>query len=657
MASQTSASNIQIVPLDFDRVRADLKRYLQAQTEFKDYNFEGSALSLLLDILAYDAYYHGWYTNFAVNEVFLQTAQLRSSVVAAARQVGYIPRSTTGSTAEVNITIGNIDPLEGVVTLPKYSKFVSTISGETFTFYTLDDIVVYPRTFENSVIPPYKQITLQGVKLREGTLLTQSYTIDSTLYSDTGTKLRVFNQNVDTSTISVTINPTSSNDTAFVYSKATSAVTINPTSNVYFLFETSTGDYEIQFGDNQLGRNLNIGQRVNIQYLNSKGPASTGASTFTYVGNALGAVSQTSNVSIVLNNVNIPAYGGADRESLDSIKRLAPNIYQTQGRIVTPDDARTILLSEVNGIESLTLWGGEDNDPPVYGKMFVCMKPYNGNAFGPTQKQNIINTILRPKALPTLSFEAVDPDYIYLVVNSEIRYSPAATSLSVRELQQQIINAIDAYAVQNLGQFGSYFRYSQLSKVIDTAEVGIQSNMSTILLEKKLRVTPGAIGYVVRFANPLFQPSLVSQIGGSNNTYVTVTSKVEGQTFSHIDEFGINQRFCWLQNEGTAIHVYKSDVNNVITKVKSNVGQLNFDDGTIIFTNFTPRRISSSLINELRIQAIPLNSDVIPNRNQLILLPIQNVRLTFVDDLLSRRNTTVGRSSAPLQSGFSSFGV
>lgn len=645
-----TTSNIQIVPLDFDTIRADLKRYLQAQTEFQDYNFEGSSLSLLLDILAYDAYYHGWYTNFAVNEVFLQTAQVRNSVVAAAKQVGYIPRSVTGSTAEVDVTVNDVEPEEGTLLLPKYASFQSNVSGTVFTFYTLNDALIYPNGNTN--------VTFTGVQLREGTLLTQTYDITSTNYSDTGTVLRVLNQNVDTTTISVTVTPPSS-PIAYLYTRATSAVAVNATSNVYFLFETTAGDYEIQFGDGRLGRNLNIGQQVIITYLDSRGSASSGANTFVYTGNALGTVSQTSNVSTTLSNVNIPSYGGAPRESIESIKRLAPNIYQTQGRIVTPDDARVILLSEVTGIDSLTIWGGEDNDPPTYGKMFVCLKPINAERFGPTQKAQIIKNVLRPKASPTLSFETVDPDYIYLVTDSEVRYTSASTALSIQELQQTVSTAIQNYATQYLGQFGSYFRYSQLSRIIDTAEISIQSNMSTVLLEKKFRVNAGVANYTLNFANPLFASGTTVGIGGYANAagVISVSSKIGTQTFSHIDEFGFVQKFCWVENEGTALHVYKTDANNTSITIKSNVGSVDFAAGVVTFTNFSPRAITTNLINELRIRAIPLNSDVAPNRSQIILLPSGNIKITMVEDLLNRRNTTTGRSNFVGQLGFGSFGA
>lgn len=644
MPSIPSTSNIQIVPLDFDRVRGDLKRYLQAQSEFRDYNFEGSALSLFLDVLSYDAYYHGWYANFVVNEVFLQTAQIRNSVVAAAKQVGYIPRSVTASTAEVDVTIGSVNASESIITFPKYTEITSNVAGEEFTFYTLEDTVVYPNGNTS--------VTLRGIELREGTLLTQTYTITSQNFSNTGTTLRVFNQNVDTTTLSVAVRPTVGNTQSYVYVQATSSVTVNSTSNVYFLFETNEGDYEIQFGDSRLGRNLTIGNQVIIQYLDSRGAAAAGANTFTYAGNSLGAISNTANISIALSNINIPAYGGASRESIESIKRLAPNIYQAQGRVVTPDDARAILLSEVSGIDSLSIWGGEDNDPPAYGKMFISLKPVNAERFGPTQKQNIINKVLRPKALPILSFQAVDPDYIYLVVNSEVRYSPALTALSLAELQETILTAIDTYATLNLGQFGSYFRYSQLSRVIDAAEISVQSNMSSILLEKELRIEPGTTSYTVKFANPLFQSVGTSQFGeGSANNVVSITSKIGTQTFTHVDESGIKRKLCWTQNIGNQMDIYRADANNVIQAVKYNVGQVDFDAGTVTFSNFAPQNISTNLISELKLRAIPLNSDVQPNRNQIILLPVENISLSIVSDLLNRRNTTVGRTSVGSQVG------
>ena len=643
-----STPDIQLVPLDFDLIRDELKRFLKDRSEFQDYNFEGSALSLLVDVLAYDAYYHGWYTNFAVNEVFLQTAQIRNSVVSAAKQVGYIPRSVTGSRAEVDVTIGGVSAGEGSLLLAKYTKFRSNAAGTLFDFYTMDDTLVYPHA--NTTI------TMKGVELREGTLLTQVYDVTQDTWTSSGTTLRVLNQNVDTTTLNVLISPTTDSEITYEYTRATSAATVNSTSNVYFLFETNTGDYEIQFGDGRVGRNLSIGQQVTARYLVSRGATSTGANNFTFLGGGLGTVSNTSNVTIVLSNVNIPAHGGAARESIESIKRLAPNIYQTQGRVVTPDDARAVLLSEVSGIDSLTVWGGEDNIPPKYGKMFICLKPVDAERFGPTQKNTIIKQVLRPKSSPILSFEAVDPDYIYLVTDSEVRYTQAHTALSIQELQTTVRNAIDNYRRTQLGQFGAYFRYSQLSSAIDDAHVSLVSNMTALLLEKRLPIVAGSSSYTVKFSNPLFYPLQLSRLGGtSTGNTIAVSSKVEGQLFSHVDESGLTQKYCWIQNDGADVHVYKTSTNSTPLLVKSDVGTVNFDTGTISFTNFTPKAITTNLISELKIRAIPFNSDIAPTRDQIILLPPENIVITMVNDLLNRQNTTAGRTSGQLGSG--SLGV
>lgn len=687
-----STSDIQIVPLDFDSIRADLRRFLSTQSEFRDYNFEGSALSLLLDILSYDAYYHGWYTNFAVNETFLQTAQLRNSVVAAARQVGYVPRSIAGSVAEVDITIDTIAPNEGSFIFPKYTPFTTTVSGNTFTFYTINDETIASRGNTTA--------TLSAIPLYEGTLVTQTYTITTQNYSNTGTILSLLNQNTDTRTVSVSVKPDINSSISYPYIPATSAVGISGTSNVFFLFETNRGDYEIQFGDGRLGRNLSLGQQVTIRYLVSRGSASIGANAFSYAGDAVGTINPTNNVTASLSNINIPAYGGAPRESIESIKRNAPNIYRTQNRVVTPEDAKALLLADISGIDSVAVWGGEINDPPTYGKLFICAKPINALRFGPTQKSRFAREILRPRSSPILSFEFVDPDYIYLVSNSLVRYNASLTAFSQRELQQQIITKILDYSLLQLGQFGSFFRYSQFLSLIDNAEISIQSSTTDLILEKRITITAGQTSYTVKYSNPIYRESIMASpslyadiideetrritaaiqdiglvnisdlparqayaeqiiraaIERSTNTAqkfapVSVTSKVGAQLFTHPNESGFREEYCWIQNEGDVIHVYKTDADSVIRKVKSNVGTVNFDTGNVHLTNFSPSKITTSLENELKLHAVPLNMDVAPVRDQIILLPRENINVSVIEDSQTPTNTITGRNRVGIRTG------
>lgn len=630
--------DIQIVPLDFDAIRSDLRRFMQSQDLLKDYNFEGAALTMLIDVLAYDAYYHGWYTNFAVNESFLQTAQVRNSVVAAARQLGYVPQSVSGSVAIVDVTVSGVSPNEGTITIPRFSPFSTTVAGNTYTFYSITDATQFVNAQSN--------VVFSGLNIYEGTLLRETFVVNSTPIG--GVTINLLNQNVDTRTVRVGVRPSVGSNVSYEYVRATTSVAVNSTSNVYFLFEANDGTYELQFGDGRLGRALSVGQQIDVAYLNSRGAASIGANTFTYAGSTIGSVNPVlpSSVVTVLNNINLPAYGGAARESIEQIKKNAPDIYQTQGRIVTPHDARAILLSEVGGIDSLAAWGGEDNDPPTYGKLFLSLKPVNAERFGVTQKERMVRDILRPKASPILTFELIDPDYVYLVTDTTVRYTPSLTALSVEDVRLAVVRAISDYAQTNLGQFGSFFRYSHLSSAIDDAEVSIESNLTTVLLEKRLITNAATSSYTVRFSNPIYNPAQSNNFGSdlSLSSVLSVSSKINTQQFSHQDESGLLRRNCWIQNDGNRIHVYTTEAGGGLRKVKSNVGLVDFERGTIQFTNFTPKNITTNLINELRIRVLPAHADVAPNRQQIILLPTENIRVTVIEDLLNRHTTTFSRT-------------
>lgn len=623
-------SEIQIVPLDFDTIRADLKRFLQSQTLLQDYNYEGSAISTILDVLAYDAYYHGWYTNFAINEVFLQTAQIRNSVVAAARQLGYVPRSISSATAIVDVTLNGVDTTEVTVELPRYTKFSSTTGNQTLTFYTIDD--AEQETFAANTV------TFIGTELYEGIKLTQTFTVASGDIQASGVKLTLPNETIDTRTITISVKPDANSTTSFIYDRATSAVVVGPTTNVYFLFENNDGTYDIQFGDGRLGRNLTVGQQVVADYLISGGTRGNGANTFSFADTVGNLVVNTTGVTVatVLNNINVPAYGGDVRESIDSIKKNAPAIYQVQGRIVTPEDARTVLLTEYSGIESVSIWGGEDNDPPVYGKMFIALKPFNGDKFGDTQKNSILDHVLRPKSLPILGYEFVDPDYIYVAVDVEAKYTPALTSRNTSELAALISNAIVGYGQITVGQFGSIFRYSQVSKLIDSAEQSIQSNITAIKMEKRFRVVATTGSYTLEFSNPVFEATDANQL-------VTVTSRVGTQRFSHADTTGFVYSGCFIENHANVINVYRDDPATGKTLVKSDVGTVNFATGTVSLTHFYPTNITTNFIGEVRVQAIPNTTDIIARRSQIVRIPAESVSVRVLPDLLDRRGTTAGR--------------
>lgn len=624
-------SEIQIVPLDFDAIRTDLKRFLQSQSTLKDYNFEGSALATLIDVLAYDAYYHGWYTNFAVNEVFLQTAQIRNSVVSAARQVGYIPRSVSSAVAEVDVTVSGLAADEGVVNLPRYTPFTTTTTAGSLTFYT-----VTPATL--TATSTATAVTFSNVELYEGVKIKEVISITSSNYSTAGTRITIPANNLDTRTLTVAVYPDGQSTTATIYARASSAVPVTSTSTVYFLFENNDGNYEIQFGDNRIGKNLAIGQRVEIEYLSSRGADGNGAGTFDFAGTLSSIVGTVTGVTVsaVLSNTNLPAAGGDDRESLESIKKNAPNMYQIQGRIVTASDARTVLLSEYSGIDSLSVWGGEDNNPPVYGKIFFALKPVNGERFGPVQKNTMRDKILRPKSPPTLNYEFIDPDYLYVMVDSEIRYAPSLTSLSTTELVELVKQSIQNYTQTTLGQFGSVFRYSQLSRVIDNAEQSIQSNVTSITMEKRVKIQTGQRSYQLNFSNPIFESTAATPS-------VVVTSRAKSQLFSYIDQSGIVQTECYVENQGAQLHVYRDGIGEPKIIVRRDIGVINFDTGVVELQDFVPRNITNNFENEFTLQAIPRVSDLRAQRAQIILVPVNNISLRVIPDLLDQSTAAYGR--------------
>lgn len=636
-------SEIQLVPLDFDTIRAELKRYLQNQSVLQDYNFEGSALSTLIDVLAYDAYYHGWYTNFAINEVFLHTAQIRNSVVAAARQLGYTPRSVSSSVAFVDVVVSGLQPTEGSVTLDRYTPISTTIQGNTYTFYTVDAYT----------LPTYgtSSITFPSVELYEGIKLQQSTVLTASDIANSGVTLVISDPNVDTQTITVSVKSSPTSLLTIEYPRATSAVTVGPSSNVYFLFERNDGKYEIQFGDGQLGKNLTVGQQVIIDYLVSRGTEGNGADTFVYNGNPLGAISGTTNITVTLSNPNVPSVGGAPRETIESIKKTAPEIYQAQGRIVTPADARAILLNEYNGIDSLSIWGGEDNDPPEYGKMFVALKPVNADKFGLLQKEVINNKILRPKSLPTLMYEFVDPDYVYIIINSEVRYSSAFTSLRPVQLSNIIRAAILEYASDELGRFGAFFRYSQLSKTIDDADPSIRSNITNIQIEKRFVANTSLGSYVLDFNNEIFN---TAQLATQENSLVVVSSKITNQRFSHLSVDGAIKSNCYIENRGEILNIYRDEVevNNGETAIvqrliKPNVGHVTFNTGRVLISNFKPVRVTTSTFNEIKLRAIPAKGDLEPSRYQIIRIAEDTITLRILEDSVSQTRTLTGRPILP----------
>ena len=439
-------SKLQIAELDFDTIKNNLKDYFNSQAEFTDHDFGGSAVSVLLDILSYNTYYNAYYLNMLASESFLDSAQLRDSVVAKASMLGYTPQSATGSKANVSITVTPGDS-PASITIDKNTQFTSTVNGTSYVFCTANSATITP------VDGVY---TASGVTLTQGIPLTFRYTANT---ANTEQKFLLPNANTDTDTLTVTVQESATDTNTSVYTKATDITTVNSTSNVYFLSESSEGQFKVEFGDGVIGRKPVTGNIVLLAALVTEGDEVNGANTFS----ASGTVGGYSTVSVAVTNA---ASGGSDKENLESIKFNAPKNFETQNRAVTTDDYKKIVEGNVSGLDSVSVWGGQDNATPAFGKVFVSAKPTGATSLS-TAQIGEIKSAVSSFNMVSITPEVVDPDIIDLIFSVTVKYDSRKTTLSSGAVAEAVIDTIQTYKTNNLLKFGSIFRYSTLTTNID----------------------------------------------------------------------------------------------------------------------------------------------------------------------------------------------
>jgi len=390
-------SGLQITNLDFDSIKSSLKSFLQQQDTLKDYNYDASALSVLLDLLSYNTQYNAYYLNMIANELFLDSAVQRNSIVSHAKLLNYTPRSAVAPKATVQVRVNQVTT--GSLTLPKFTPFLSeSVDGVNYTFVSTDAQTV--NVTANTAI-------FNDVTIAQGTTSSFSFVYDAA--SNPGQIFEIPDANVDTATLTVSVQVSSSNASSEVYTLATDFIKLTPSSKVYFLQEGMNGNYQIYFGDNILGKKLINNNVINVTYITTDGSISSGANSFVLMS-SVGGFSNT-----IVNSVTA-ASAGADRETVDSIKFTAPKAYLAQGRAVTKEDYVYLIQNNSTNlpIESVSVWGGEENDPPVYGQLFCAIKPSGGFLLTPTQKERLIEEVIRPISMLTVTPQIVDPDYNYV---------------------------------------------------------------------------------------------------------------------------------------------------------------------------------------------------------------------------------------------------
>ena len=511
----SSNTNIQVADLDFNSIKTNFTTYLQSQDTFKDYNFQGSALSTLLDVLAYNTQYNAYYLNMVANEMFLDSALQRSSVVSQAKLLNYTPKSAIAPQAIINFTANGV--IDTAFTLPRFTNFLSeSVAGVNYNFVNTDSVTVNVHS---------GTATLNNLVLKQGVPSTFTYTVNST--TNPTYTFEIPDANIDTTTIQVIVQQSSSNSSFDIYQPASDFLALTPTSLVYFLQEGLNGNYQIYFGDGILGKQLADNNIVNISYLSTKGIASVGANNFVLMDSIPTLTTHT--ITPVA-----PAANGGSKESIDSIKYQAPKSYSAQNRAVSKEDYITIIQQNNLGVsfDAVNVWGGEQNDPVVYGQVFIALKPKGAYSLTNTQKQRLISDVIKPISVLTVEPTIVDPDYTYIQSTINLVYDPKKTSLTANGISSAVKSAIGTFATTNLNTFNSTFSVSDLILAIKNASQSIVTNEVNIQLQKKFYPNlSNSTNYTFNFNVPIKKGTFLSGISSSPSIKYTTSTGTYNDVF------------------------------------------------------------------------------------------------------------------------------
>lgn len=600
-------NRIVVTDLDFDEIKTNLKTYMQGQKQFSDYDFEGSGLSILLDVLAYNTHYNALYTNLAVNEAFIDSASKRSSVVSKAKELGYTPKSATCSTAVVNLTIE--DPGTSPApfySIPRYAPFITNINNVTYTFVTVDSHIV-------PLNPATNSYTLSNVTIKQGTPVTNQFIVGE------DPSFVIPNANIDTTTLIVQVQNNLQTSTIDTFVLAQTIVDVDGNSEVYFLTELDDNFYRIEFGNGIIGKQLGVGSVVTVTYLICDNDAPNGARSFSFSGAIPSSPGSASYVTIVT-----PAYGGSFPETVESIKWNAPRAFTSQNRCVTLEDYKTIISSRFSQIESISVWGGEDNVPPSYGDIFISIKPIGRSTLSDGDKTLILTDILRDRRVVTMHPKFVDPQYINVDLDVTFYYDSLRTPKSMTDIASLIQNTIIQYNSRFLNKFDGMIRFSQLQRFIDDSEQSITHSIITLKLRRPfVPVYNRSVDYIIDLGNPIYNSGVPEQsiLTTGFNVLNTVEQCYIEDSPTPGTEIGTLKMFYYTGN----VKVYVRDV-----------GSVDYSTGYIKIQNII---ITSSEDNVIDLIIKPQSNDVVSVRNQIVNISAPSLKIAGVSNTINSRYT------------------
>lgn len=679
----TANSALQVADLDFFKIRDNLKNYLRGQSTFSDYDFDGSGMSVLLDILAYNTYYNSFYLNMAANESFLDTAQVRNNILSHAKNINYIPTSPRGAIARVNIRVtpsSGEDLSTNVITLDKYTRLLGQdIKGINYPFVTINS---------NTASKTAGSFVFANVTIKQGEVITQQFEVTA---NNTARRYQLPTANIDTDTLIVTVQESASNTYTTQYNMATDLTEITNDSRVFYIEEDESLNYTIYFGDDVLGKKPKNGNIVIATYLDTVGSVGNNISKF-IITDPIGGPEYRNNVAITAVEAS---HAGSDKEDIEKIRFRAPMFYTAQNRAVTVNDYQSLIMKDYSNIDSISVWGGEDNDPVVYGKVYLSLKTKGYFVLSNLEKERIKNDLIEKRNVLTIIPEIVDPDYVFLNIQGKIIYNPSLTSKTAEEIRSIVKSAILQYNEDELGKFKSNFKKAKLQQYIEDSEKSITGSDITVYLQKRVNLTLNQQkSYEIKFHAPLKKGDFIEKlysfpsftVADSANVFRNVFIEEVPNSFTGVDSIkiinpginyesvptvtitgdgsgatavaaisgnrlksitvtnkGINYSRAIVSitgetgSEATADAVlearngilrtfyYKDNGEKVI--INSNIGTIDYNTGKVVINSITPLVVEYNDYydtNVVAINAVPNSDIIVPVRNRILAIDENN---------------------------------
>ena len=590
----------QVANLDFEDIKASLKDYMRAQSDFTDYDFDGSALSTLIDTLAYNTYYTAFNTNMVVNELFIDSATLRDNVVAIAKQLGYRPKSATSPTAYVSFTVTYTNPTTDTeLLLKKGTGFISSYDNNVYQYVVTDDVKAQ---VINNVA------TFTNIEVKEGTQLVNTFTVNTSLKSQ---RFILDNPNIDTNTIRVKVFPTGGSFSE-PYLVADNILGVDATSKVFFLDEIEDQRYEILMGDGVLGKKLENNARIEVSYLTTAGPESNGVRTFVFSGvleNPNGVSPSAFTTSITSTTASA---GGEEIESTQKIKYTAPKAYGTQDRAVTADDYEAIVRQVYPATSDIIIFGGEDQEPPEYGKVFIALKPKDASYLTSLTKRSIVDE-LKKFVVASVEPRLIDPSILFVELTSKIYYNGSMTDQTPSQIRDKVIGGVQSYLdTSDTEKFNGKFRYSKMVGVIDDADKSINSNLTSVTMRKDFYPSLNSTFYYEVCFQNAFDEDCDDPVLSSTGFRVT--------EYPNFDVY--------VEDRNKKIVLYRLDsVTGEKVVLDSDIGDIDYVKGELKMYNLTIIK-GSFFDNRISVRVKPLSNDIKALREVYLDVDVANSSFT-----------------------------